>query len=237
MSVQELLLETLEDLIEDDFKKLKWFLSMKIRDSCKPIPTSRLETASRIDTVRRMMESYSEDTAVSLTVEILRKMNHNEAAGRLESAYAGQKAATPATTPASSAAPAPAAPAPAAPGTISAEGGSVIIAPQLGSTSTSGTWNITINKMEVPPLILDTLDELGADEFKRFRWYLTQPVLAGCEPIRKVYLESADRQDTVSKMIDGYGAESAVNVTAEILKRMNHNSAVEKLKRRYAGVA
>ncbi|KAF1394715.1 hypothetical protein PFLUV_G00004030 [Perca fluviatilis] len=89
--------------------------------------------------------------------------------------------------------------------------------------------------MQVPLLILDTLDELGADEFKRFRWNLTQPVLDGFEPIRKGHLENADRQDTVSKMIDRYGEETAVKVAVEILKRMNHNNAAEKLKKTYAG--
>ncbi|TDH15780.1 hypothetical protein EPR50_G00012470 [Perca flavescens] len=89
--------------------------------------------------------------------------------------------------------------------------------------------------MQVPLLILDTLDELGADEFKRFRWNLTQPVLDGCQPIRKGHLENADRQDTVSKMIDSYGEETAVKVAVEILKRMNHNNAAEKLKKTYPG--
>ncbi|XP_070683784.1 pyrin domain-containing protein 1-like [Pempheris klunzingeri] len=89
--------------------------------------------------------------------------------------------------------------------------------------------------MQVPLLILDTLDELGADEFKRFRWNLTQPVLDGCQPIRKGYLENADRQDTTSKMIEGYGEELAVSVTVEILKRMNHSNAAEKLRTSYAG--
>lgn len=88
--------------------------------------------------------------------------------------------------------------------------------------------------MQVPLLILDTLDELGSEEFKRFRWNLTQPVLDGCQPIRKGYLESADRQDAVTKMIDNYGEEMAVKVTVEILKRMNHNNAAEKLKQKYA---
>ncbi|XP_042340575.1 pyrin-like [Plectropomus leopardus] len=89
--------------------------------------------------------------------------------------------------------------------------------------------------MQVPLLILNTLDELGVDEFKRFRWNLTQPVLDGCQPIRKAYLENADRQDTVSRMIDCYGEETAVNMTAEILKRMNHNNAAEKLKSAFEG--
>ncbi|KAM8772895.1 uncharacterized protein AB9X84_012654 isoform 1-T1 [Acanthopagrus schlegelii] len=89
--------------------------------------------------------------------------------------------------------------------------------------------------MQAPLLLLDTLDELGADEFKRFLWNLSQPVLDGCQPIRRGHLVNADRQDAVSKMIDSYGEEMAVSVTAEILKRMNNNNAAEKLKKAYAG--
>ncbi|XP_033479559.1 pyrin domain-containing protein 1-like [Epinephelus lanceolatus] len=89
--------------------------------------------------------------------------------------------------------------------------------------------------MQVPLLILDTLDGLGTDDFKRFRWNLTQPVLDGCQPIRKGHLENADKQDTVSRMIDSYGEETAVNITVEILRRMNHNNAAQKLKQAYAG--
>ncbi|KAK9540957.1 hypothetical protein VZT92_003373 [Zoarces viviparus] len=83
--------------------------------------------------------------------------------------------------------------------------------------------------MEVPRLILDSLDQLGADDFKRFRWNLTQPVLDGCRPIPKSCLENKDRPDTVSRMMDSYGKESAVNVTVEILKRMNLNNEAQKL--------
>ncbi|XP_042252259.1 caspase b-like [Thunnus maccoyii] len=89
--------------------------------------------------------------------------------------------------------------------------------------------------MQVPQLILDTLDELCANDFKRFLWNLTQPVLDGCQPLRKGHLENADRQDTMGKMIDSYGEESAVNITIQILKRINHNNAAEKLKKEYAG--
>ncbi|XP_075939123.1 caspase b-like [Anarhichas minor] len=83
--------------------------------------------------------------------------------------------------------------------------------------------------MQVPRLILDSLDQLGADDFKRFWWNLTQPVLDGCRPIPKSCLENKDRPDVVSRMIDSYGEELAVNVTVEILKRMNLNNEAEKL--------
>ncbi|KAM6941312.1 NACHT, LRR and PYD domains-containing protein 3-like isoform 2-T2 [Lycodopsis pacificus] len=83
--------------------------------------------------------------------------------------------------------------------------------------------------MQVPRLLLDSLDQLGADDFKRFRWNLTQPVLDGCRPIPTSRLENKDRPDVVSRMTDSYGEEAAVNVTVEILKRMNLNNEAEKL--------
>ncbi|XP_053184265.1 caspase b-like isoform X2 [Scomber japonicus] len=88
--------------------------------------------------------------------------------------------------------------------------------------------------MQVPLLILDYLDELSGNEFKRFQWNLTQEVLSGCKPFRKGQLENSDREDIVNKMVDSYGEEPAVNVTAEILKRINHNNAADKLKKAYA---
>ncbi|CAK6972981.1 caspase b-like isoform X1 [Scomber scombrus] len=89
--------------------------------------------------------------------------------------------------------------------------------------------------MQVPLLILDTLDELSGNEFKRFQWNLTQEVLSECKPFRKGQLENQEREDIVNKMINSYGEEPAVNVTAEILKRINYNNAADKLKKAYAG--
>ncbi|XP_070776903.1 NACHT, LRR and PYD domains-containing protein 10-like [Enoplosus armatus] len=143
MLVQQLLLETLEELRNDDFKMLKWYLSLKILDGCKPIAKSRLETASRAETVSRMSESYGEESAVSVTAAILKKMNFNGAAVRLQNTYAEGQPATPSTS--SSAVAPPAAAEFAAPAKLSAQHGSVIIAPTVAG-GTSGTWNITIHK-------------------------------------------------------------------------------------------
>ncbi|XP_049900336.1 uncharacterized protein LOC126390196 isoform X2 [Epinephelus moara] len=141
MSVPQLL----EDLGDDDFETLKWYLSMDILEGCKPIPKSRLGKAPRTDTVSRMIESYGEESAVKVTVEILRKMGNINAAEKLKNRYAAPLAA-PAAPPAAPVLP-PAAPvaSPAAPATMSAQHGSVIIAPTV-SGSTAGTWNITVNK-------------------------------------------------------------------------------------------
>ncbi|KAL7403753.1 hypothetical protein ABVT39_004601 [Epinephelus coioides] len=114
MLVPQLLLETLKELQDDDFETLKWYLSMDILEGCKPIPKSRLGKAPRTDTVSRMIESYGEESAVKVTVEILRKMGNNNAAEKLKSRYAGGKTTKPPT--AAPVAP-PAAP-PAAPATL-----------------------------------------------------------------------------------------------------------------------
>lgn len=77
------LLGVLEDLREDDFTTFKWYLTMKHLEPCRPIPKSRLEKASRVDTVSRLIESYGEELAVNITVKVLREMNINNAAEKL----------------------------------------------------------------------------------------------------------------------------------------------------------
>ena len=89
MLVAELLLETLEELRQDDFEKLKWYLSMNASAGYKPIPPSQLETASRLVTVSKIIESNGEEKAVNVTAEILKRMNNNDAAKRLMNKYAG----------------------------------------------------------------------------------------------------------------------------------------------------
>lgn len=84
MVVPELLLEVLEDLINDDFKTFKFYLSIRVLEGCKPIPKYYLENASRIETVSLVTDRYGEETAVDVTVEILHKMGQNNAAKRLK---------------------------------------------------------------------------------------------------------------------------------------------------------
>lgn len=89
--------------------------------------------------------------------------------------------------------------------------------------------------MAVAQMILDVLDELSADDFKRFQWNLTLPIMDECQPIRKVHLESATRQDTVTKMIGSYGEKSALELAVAVLKKMNHNNAAQQLMSTYQG--
>ncbi|TNN48036.1 hypothetical protein EYF80_041741 [Liparis tanakae] len=88
----------------------------------------------------------------------------------------------------------------------------------------------------VPLLLLDTLDDLSHEDFKRFQWLLENGVLDSCRPVARSRLEDTDRAGTVSAMTRDYGEGMAVNVGVEILKQMGNNNAAEKLRRRRAGL-
>ncbi|KAM6941219.1 uncharacterized protein PEZ65_003284 isoform 2-T2 [Lycodopsis pacificus] len=134
MSVLDLLLETVENLIEKDFKKFKFWLGNGV--DFKPIPRSFLEKADEMDTAGKMIDSYGEEMAVKNAVEVLKKMGNNNAAEELKNSYAGGSTAAPST---SAAAP------PAAPASMMAQDQSNIIAPAIAG-STIGTLNINITK-------------------------------------------------------------------------------------------
>ncbi|AWP05253.1 putative NACHT LRR and PYD domains-containing protein 10-like isoform 4 [Scophthalmus maximus] len=137
MQVSHLLLETLEELVDDDFRTFKWYLATDVLDGCRPIPKSRLDKASRTETVTKMIASYCHEPAVKVTVEILKSMNFNDDAEKLKNRYAEGQTASASTSSASASS--------ATPATMSAHQGSVIIAPNING-STTGSLNITINK-------------------------------------------------------------------------------------------
>ena len=85
--------------------------------------------------------------------------------------------------------------------------------------------------MLVPELLLELMEILDDQDFNEFTSYLLQNVLTGCKPMAK----SSSRHAAVSKMIESYGEEMAVNVTVEILSRMYHNNAGEELKKACTG--
>ncbi|KAI4832617.1 hypothetical protein KUCAC02_015579 [Chaenocephalus aceratus] len=90
--VDKLLLGILDDLGKDAFQDFKWYLSQKNLDGVKPIPVSKLEDASRGQTVTRMTRSYGEKTTVEVAVEILKKISNRKAAAELRKKYAAIQA-------------------------------------------------------------------------------------------------------------------------------------------------
>uniref|UniRef100_A0A4W5RAL6 Pyrin domain-containing protein n=1 Tax=Hucho hucho TaxID=62062 RepID=A0A4W5RAL6_9TELE len=78
------LLKIMEDLGSDDLKRFQWFLTQGVLKAYTPIPKSCLENGDRIDTVDKMVQSYTLDGAVTITLKILMKMNQNSLAEKLK---------------------------------------------------------------------------------------------------------------------------------------------------------
>ncbi|XP_076826938.1 aquaporin-10-like [Brachyhypopomus gauderio] len=84
----------------------------------------------------------------------------------------------------------------------------------------------------VPVLILDSLNELLEEEFKSFKWQLTDGVAKGFCPISKGKLEKARQTDVVDFMVGQYGLSEAGNITVRILRNIQHNNIADELKKR-----
>ncbi|XP_051265000.1 NLR family CARD domain-containing protein 3-like isoform X2 [Dicentrarchus labrax] len=76
-------------------------------------------------------------------------------------------------------------------------------------------------------VLLATLEHLGTEEFRKFKWYL-QGVLESFPAIKKSQLENADREDTVDQMVQAY-CINTIKVTTMVLREMNLNDLAEKL--------
>lgn len=77
-------------------------------------------------------------------------------------------------------------------------------------------------------LLYNILDDLKQENLKRFRSLLQQDGRIGAGK-----LENADVTDTVDKMVDSYGPEEAVEITMNILRRINQNQLALDLENKY----
>ncbi|XP_041838842.1 NACHT, LRR and PYD domains-containing protein 12-like [Melanotaenia boesemani] len=81
-----------------------------------------------------------------------------------------------------------------------------------------------------PEDLLNTLDDLGEDDFIKFKWFLQQAdSLHGRPTIKKSQLEMANRWDTVDLMVQTYRLPGAVEVTRKVLERINRNDLLQSL--------
>lgn len=76
--------------------------------------------------------------------------------------------------------------------------------------------------------ILDTLDDLGEEEFERFRWSLLQ-VESPKGSIKRGRLEKASKWDTVDLLVQTYELPGALEVTMKILQNIPRNDLVQRL--------
>ncbi|XP_077065434.1 NLR family CARD domain-containing protein 3-like isoform X2 [Siphateles boraxobius] len=81
----------------------------------------------------------------------------------------------------------------------------------------------------VKDLLLNSLMDLVEDEHKTFKWYLEKDH----ESIKKCEMESADRLQTVDKMVARFGPEEAVKITVKILRKMNQNNLADELENKH----
>ncbi|KTF83707.1 hypothetical protein cypCar_00045005, partial [Cyprinus carpio] len=86
-SVQQLLLDTLADLVRDKMKTFKWHLKEDHFASAADL--EKAEDAT--DAVDLMVERRGPEGAVKITLAILRKMNENHLAEQLEDEHKGLK--------------------------------------------------------------------------------------------------------------------------------------------------
>ncbi|XP_063050199.1 pyrin domain-containing protein 1-like [Engraulis encrasicolus] len=78
------LFSTFDELRCKELKRFKAYLSEKIMEGFEPVPRGQLEQCDETDLASKMKERYGEEGAVRMTLTILRKMELNDLANRLE---------------------------------------------------------------------------------------------------------------------------------------------------------
>jgi len=79
-----------------------------------------------------------------------------------------------------------------------------------------------------PENIFNTLEDLGDEEFCKFKWFLQQAdSLQGLPAVKKSRLQAANRWDTVDLMVHTYRLPGAVEVTRRVLERINRNDLLQ----------
>ncbi|XP_051235260.1 NACHT, LRR and PYD domains-containing protein 10-like [Dicentrarchus labrax] len=83
--------------------------------------------------------------------------------------------------------------------------------------------------LSVKEVLWKTLEDLGDEDFRKFKWFLRDSDILGDLPvIPKSQLEKANRKDPVDKIIQTYNPQS-VEVVKMILEKINRADLVETL--------
>ncbi|XP_047192481.1 NACHT, LRR and PYD domains-containing protein 12-like isoform X4 [Scophthalmus maximus] len=85
--VPELLLETLEELVDNELRTFQWFLYSDVNDGFPHIPKSKLDGVDRLGTVDVLVRTYGYDDAVTVTVDKLTRMRLKLWAETLQKKY------------------------------------------------------------------------------------------------------------------------------------------------------
>ncbi|XP_052384480.1 uncharacterized protein LOC118378724 isoform X4 [Oncorhynchus keta] len=207
LDIPALLLTTLEEMNPHELKTFQWYLYRAWLPGCPLIPERQLENTDRQVTVDQMVKRYDPEGAVRNTIWILREMDRDDLAEKLERDH------TRATT-------------------------------WWRDSSDSDKWRRRKegavmrrrSMLDVPALLLTSLEELTEEQLKTFQSYLTSGRMLGFPPIPESQLENTDRQDTVDQMVKRYDPEGAVRNTIWILREMDRDDLAEKLERDHTRV-
>ena len=74
--------------------------------------------------------------------------------------------------------------------------------------------------------LLNILEDLNDEEFKKFKWSLKYEKVGDIPPIKQSQLCEAKRQDVVDLMVQNYKLSGAVEVIKNILKMIRRNDLV-----------
>ncbi|XP_036454542.1 galectin-6-like isoform X2 [Colossoma macropomum] len=85
-TIQEILLNVLENLNDGEQKMFQWYLSQEVLDKYPPIPKAKIEGASLEETVNQLIEFNDNSAAAKITERTLERMNQKQLARRLEGA-------------------------------------------------------------------------------------------------------------------------------------------------------
>eukprot|EP00064_Thunnus_orientalis_P016735 superscaffoldBa00003384_g16806 len=77
--------------------------------------------------------------------------------------------------------------------------------------------------------LLNILDDLIDDEFKKFKWCLKYEKVGDIPPIKEHQLSGAKRRDVVDLMVQNFKFSGAVEVIKSILKKISRNDLVRRL--------
>ncbi|XP_031672217.1 uncharacterized protein LOC109887373 isoform X5 [Oncorhynchus kisutch] len=237
LDVPALLLTGLEELTEEQLKIFQISLTTVQLPDFPPIPESQLENTDRQNTVDQMVKRYGPEGAVRNTWRILRRMNLDDLAEKLERYYSR---GIPTKDYKSLVHPRPKSSlshlynaihhSPSSSSSILPSGSSK----ELLSLTTGSSGQLSSQRhqiLAVPALLLTTLEELTEEQLKTFQFYLTSGRMLDFPPIPERHLDNTDRQVTVDQIVKRYDHEGAVRNTLKILRRMNLDDLAEKLQR------
>ncbi|XP_031667350.1 uncharacterized protein LOC109887372 isoform X8 [Oncorhynchus kisutch] len=240
LAVPALLLTTLEELTEEQLKTFQFYLTSGRMLDFPPIPERHLDNTDRQVTVDQIVKRYDHEGAVRNTLKILRRMNLDDLAEKLQRDHIRAVSTTETKW-----------------WSDSSDTGNdeerekkhvhlsrrsrALDREAAGSKDTGITkdrYELVTKPTEkkIEALLLATLEELSTDELKILQQELTPskqlpPYLTGFPPIPKTQLENNDRQLIVDQMLKRYGPEGVVEITLRILRRMNREDLAEKFER------